>query len=235
MSNENLPQTDASRLTPRFLVLAGLFIAFLVASNIIAVKLISVFGLVLPAAVVIFPVTYLFGDVLTEVYGYRKTRMIIWMGFGANLIVVGAILLAGVIPAAPIWTGQPAYTAILGQTPRLLLGSFTAYLVGEFLNSMVLSRLKLATKGRWLWTRTIGSTLIGQGADSAIFISIAFAAVVPSHILLQMILTQWLFKVAYEIAATPLTYLIVGYLKRSDRVDAFDYNINLNPLRVFET
>ncbi len=235
MSNENSPQTDASRLTPRFLVLAGLFIAFLVASNIIAVKLISVFGLVLPAAVVIFPVTYLFGDVLTEVYGYRKTRMIIWMGFGANLIVVGAIVLAGVIPAAPIWTGQPAYTAILGQTPRLLLGSFTAYLVGEFLNSMVLSRLKLATKGRWLWTRTIGSTLIGQGADSAIFISIAFAAVVPSHILLQMILTQWLFKVAYEIAATPLTYLIVGYLKRSDRVDAFDYNINLNPLRVFET
>lgn len=235
MSNENSPQTDASRLTPRFLVLAGLFIAFLVASNIIAVKLISVFGLVLPAAVVIFPVTYLFGDVLTEVYGYRKTRMIIWMGFGANLIVVGAIVLAGAIPAAPIWTGQPAYTAILGQTPRLLLGSFTAYLVGEFLNSMVLSRLKLATKGRWLWTRTIGSTLIGQGADSAIFISIAFAAVVPSHILLQMILTQWLFKVAYEIAATPLTYLIVGYLKRSDRVDAFDYNINLNPLRVFET
>ena len=227
-------RSETSPFTLRFFIISALFVAFLIASNIIAVKLITVFGLVLPAAVVIFPITYLFGDVLTEVYGYRKTRVVIWLGFAANLIVVLAIMLAGVIPPASLWKGQSAYAAILGQTPRLLLGSFLAYLTGEFLNSIVLSRLKIATRGRWLWTRTIGSTFVGQFADSAIFISISFAGIIPSHVLLQIILTQWLFKVAHEILATPLTYLIVGYLKRIDHVDSYDHGVNLNPLRIFD-
>jgi len=212
-----------------------IFIACLVSANIIAVKLVSIAGLVLPAAVVIFPITYIFGDILTEVYGYQRARLVIWTGFFANLVVVGAIALAQVLPAASFWKGQAAYVQILGQTPRILAGSFAAYLVGEFLNSMVLSRLKLATKGRFLWTRTIGSTLVGQAADSSIFITIAFLGTVPHGALLTLIATQWIFKVAYEIAATPLTYLIVGFLKRRERIDTYDYQVNLNPFRVFDT
>jgi len=225
---------DQPGISPLFFALTGVFIAFLIASNLIAVKLVSIFGMVLPAAVVIFPVTYIFGDVLTEVYGYRRMRMVIWLGFLANLLVVGAISLAQLLPAASFWKGQSAYVAILGQTPRLLLGSFAAYLAGEFLNSLVLSRMKLLTKGRFLWTRTIGSTAVGQLADTGIFITIAFIGTVSGHSLLQLMIDQWLFKVIYEIAATPLTYLVVGYLKRKEKIDTFDYHTNLNPLRVFD-
>jgi len=227
--------TEPGRITPLLFAVSAVFIAFLIAANIIAVKLVSIAGLILPAAVVIFPITYIFGDVLTEVYGFKRARLVIWVGFLANLVVVGAIALAQVLPAASFWKGQAAYVQILGQTPRILAGSFAAYLVGEFLNSMVLSRLKLATKGRFLWTRTIGSTLVGQAADSSIFITIAFAGTIPHGALLSLIVTQWLFKVAYEIAATPLTYLIVGYLKRRERIDTYDYQVSLNPFRVFDT
>ena len=226
---------EKSKFTRLFFVIAALFVSCLIVSNIIAVKLVSIFGMVLPAAVVIFPITYLFGDVLTEVYGYRMTRFVIWVGFAANLFVVFAIWIAQILPPAGFWKGQQAYVQILGQTPRILGGSFLAYLTGEFLNSLVLSRLKLLTKGRFLWTRTIGSTLVGQLADSAIFISIAFVGTIPSGALVQLIVTQWLFKVAYETVATPLTYAIVGFLKRRDQIDSYDYDVKLNPLRVFDT
>ena len=227
--------TEPGRITPLLFAVSAVFIAFLIAANIIAVKLVSIAGLILPAAVVIFPITYIFGDILTEVYGFKRARLVIWTGFAANLVVVGAIALAQVLPAASFWKGQGAYAQILGQTPRILAGSFAAYLVGEFLNSMVLSRLKLATNGRFLWTRTIGSTLVGQAADSSIFITIAFAGAIPHGALLSLIVTQWLFKVVYEIAATPLTYLIVGYLKRREKIDTYDYQVSLNPFRVFDT
>ena len=226
---------EKSKFTRLFFVIAALFVSCLIVSNIIAVKLVSIFGMVLPAAVVIFPITYLFGDVLTEVYGYRMTRFVIWVGFAANLFVVFAIWIAQILPPAGFWKGQQAYVQILGQTPRILGGSFLAYLTGEFLNSLVLSRLKLLTKGRFLWTRTIGSTLVGQLADSVIFISIAFVGTIPSGALVQLIVTQWLFKVAYETVATPLTYAIVGFLKRRDQIDSYDYDVKLNPLRVFDT
>ncbi len=227
--------TEPGRITPLLFAVSTLFIACLIAANLIAVKLVSIAGLVLPAAVVIFPITYIFGDILTEVYGFKRARLVIWTGFAANLVVVAAIALAQALPPASFWKGQAAYVEILGQTPRILAGSFAAYLVGEFLNSMVLSRLKLATKGRFLWTRTIGSTLVGQAADSAIFITIAFAGTIPHGELLALIATQWLFKVAYEIAATPLTYLIVGFLKRRERIDTYDYAVSLNPFRIFDT
>lgn len=223
-----------SKFTPLFFIVSAVFVSCLIAANIVAVKLVSIAGLVLPAAVVVFPVTYIFGDILTEVYGYRMARLVIWLGFGANLIVVGIIMLAQILPPAPFWKEQAAYVAVLGQTPRILAGSFLAYLAGEFLNSMVLSRLKLATKGRYLWTRTIGSTIVGQFADSIIFITVAFAGTVTEPSLVHLILAQWLFKVAYETAATPLTYLIVGSLKRRERLDTFDYETNLNPLRLFD-
>lgn len=131
--------------------------------------------------------------------------------------------------AAPFWTQQAAYNAILGFTPRLLLASFIAYLVGEFTNSFVLARLKIATKGRWLWTRTIGSTFIGEGLDTVIFISIAFWGIIPASLMLQAILTQWMFKVVYEVIATPFTYWVVGFLKRRENLDTYDYKTNFNP------
>ena len=203
-----------------FVVVTAVFVTCLITANIIAVKLISLFGLIVPAGVIIFPLSYIVGDVLTEVYGYDQARRVIWLGFFCNLIVVVAIWVGLVLPAADFWDGQAAYERILGYTPRLLGASFLAYLVGEFSNAYVLARMKIATQGRWLWTRTIGSTLVGQGLDSLVFITVAFAGTIPSAGLLTAVLTQWLVKTAYEILATPLTYAAVGFLKREERIEA---------------
>jgi uncharacterized integral membrane protein (TIGR00697 family) len=215
-----------------FLAVVALFIATLIASNIVAVKLIEVWGQVLPAAIVIFPLSYIIGDVLTEVYGYRQARRAIWLGFMSNLVVVVAIVIAGALPAAGFWQNQEAFDVILGQTPRILAASFAAYLVGEFANAYVLAKLKIATEGRMLWLRTIASTLIGQGLDSAIFITIAFAGVMPGGVLIQLIVVQWLVKSAYEAVATPLTYGAVGFLKRKEGVDVYDRDTRFNPLLI---
>lgn len=219
------------RLTPSFLVITTLFVTLLIASNVMAVKLIVLAGVVLPAAIVIFPLSYIFGDVLTEVYGYAQARRVIWLGFVCNLVFVGAIHFGQVLPAPEFWTGQSAYETILGFTPRVLAASFAAYLVGEFANSVVLARLKVATGGRYLWMRTIGSTLVGQGLDSMVFITLAFAGT-PNMDLSTVIVSQWFVKVTYEALATPITYVIVGWLKRREGLDAFDYETNFNPLAV---
>jgi uncharacterized integral membrane protein (TIGR00697 family) len=202
----------------RFLMVVAVFVTCLIAANITAVKLVDLFGLVLPAAIFIFPLSYITGDVLTEVYGYRQARRVIWLGFLCNVIVVAAIWIAQVLPAASFWDGQKAYERILGYTPRILMASFLAYLVGEFANSFVLAKMKLATQGRWLWLRTIGSTIVGQGLDSLVFIALAFAGTIPVHALTQAIVVQWLAKSAYEAAVTPFTYLVVNFLKRNRRV-----------------
>ncbi len=224
-----------------FNMITAIFVTTLIISNIIAVKLVDIFGLILPAAVILFPVTYIFGDVLTEVYGYARARQVIWTGFLCNLLVVIAIWIAGRIPAAPVWTAgvfqdpnsaQEAYQAILGFAPRLLVASFIAYLAGEFLNSFVLAKLKVKTAGRFLWVRTIASTLFGEGADSALFITTAFLGILPTAALGQLILSQWLFKVAYEILATPLTYLVVNALKRVEREDYYDRDTDFNPVKL---
>jgi hypothetical protein len=222
-----------------FTFIAMIFVTVLVISNIIAVKLISIWGLILPAAVILFPISYIFGDILTEVYGYANARKVIWTGFFCNLLAVLAIWVGGILPSAAFWsvgsfstaeTAQQAYSAILGFTPRLLVASFIAYLVGEFLNSFILAKLKLKTKGKFLWIRTIGSTIIGEGADSSIFITLAFWNVLPTNALFTAILSQWLFKVAYETIATPLTYLIVNFLKKKENEDYFDRSTNFNPV-----
>jgi uncharacterized integral membrane protein (TIGR00697 family) len=219
------------RATPWLVVVTALFVTSLLTANIIAVKLVALGGLVVPAGVVIFPLSYIFGDVLTEVYGYRQARRVIWLGFLCNLLMVAAIWVGGLLPAASFWDGQPAYERILGFTPRLLAASFAAYLVGEFANSYVLARLKIATRGRWLWTRTFGSTLVGQGHDSAVFITLAFAGIMPgADALLSAVLTQWLLKSAYEIVVTPLTYVVVGFLKRAEGLDTYDHDTQFNPL-----
>lgn len=222
-------------MSPLLLALSGLFIAVLLTSNLIAVKIVAFGFLTLPAAVIVFPLSYLFGDVLTEVYGYAVTRRVIWLGFVCNLVFVVFIVAAGALPGAPgLWTAgdQAAYARILGFAPRLLLASFVAYVVGEFLNSFVMARLKIATQGRWLWTRTIGSTLVGQGVDSAIFITGAFLGILPASVLFRTILSQWAFKTAYEIVATPLTYAVVSFLKRRERQDPFDIGTDFNPFRL---
>jgi uncharacterized integral membrane protein (TIGR00697 family) len=223
------------KATAWFVVVTALFVTTLLTANIIAVKLVDLAGIVVPAAIVIFPLSYIFGDVLTEVYGYRQARRVIWLGFFCNLVMVVAVWVGQVLPPAAFWEGQAAYEQILGFTPRLLVASFTAYLVGEFANSYVLARLKIATRGRWLWTRTIGSTLVGEGLDSLVFITLAFAGVIPTvEGLLSTVVTQWLLKTAYEVVATPLTYAVVAFLKRVEGLDVYDYDTNFNPLLVTE-
>jgi uncharacterized integral membrane protein (TIGR00697 family) len=221
-----------------FPFISAMFVTTLIVSNIIAVKLVTLGGLFLPAAVILFPIAYIFGDILTEVYGYRRARQVIWTGFLGNLIAVIAIWIAGLLPAAPFWSAgifstpegaQAAYDAILGFAPRLLLASFSAYLIGEFLNSFVLAKLKVRTGGRHLWLRTISSTLIGEGADSLVFITVAFYGIFPPAALGQAMVSQWAFKVAFEVLATPLTYWAVNSLKRAEGVDFYDRETNFNP------
>jgi queuosine precursor transporter len=215
------------KATNRLLVIAALFVTCLITANIIAVKVTSFGSILLPAAFIVFPVSYIFGDILTEVYGYRWARRIIWLGFACNLVFVVFAYLGGLLPSAPFWSGQSAYQAILGYTPRLLLASFAGYLAGEFANSLVMSRLKIVTKGRFLWTRTVSSTVIGQGLDSVIFLTIAFINT-PSYTP-WLYLYHWSAKVIIEVVATPLTYLIVGYLKRVEKLDTFDQGVSYNP------
>jgi uncharacterized integral membrane protein (TIGR00697 family) len=216
----------------RFLTCAAVFITCLLTANIIAPKLVSVAGITVSVAVIIFPVSYIFGDVLTEVWGYAAARRIIWLGFACNALMVLAIWVGGEIPPAPIWPGQAAYVEILGQSPRILLASFAGYLVGEFTNAFVLARLKILTSGRWLWLRTIGSTVLGQALDTAVFVALAFGGTVPAPVLLGIVGGQWAIKVVYESLATPLTYVTVTWLKAQERVDTFDYDTDFNPMRL---
>ncbi len=228
--NEETKPAPSSGYSVRFVVLVAVFVSCLIAANITAVKLVVLGGLILPAAIVVFPISYIVGDVLTEVYGYGRARRVIWLGFLCNLVVVCAIFLGQVLPAAPFWDGQAAYERILGYAPRILMASFLAYLVGEFANAYVLARMKVATGGRWLWARTVGSTLVGQGLDSLVFMTAAFAGSIPSSALAEAVVVQWLAKTAYEAAATPLTYLVVGHLKRREGLDVFDRETRFNPL-----
>ncbi len=224
--------TDDLKYSGLFVVVVAVFVTCLITANLIAVKLIDVAGWIMPAGVLVFPISYIAGDVLTEVYGYRQARRVIWLGFFCNAVVVGAILLGQAMPPAPVWDGQAAYERILGSTPRILAASFLAYLVGEFANSFVLAKMKIATGGRWLWTRTIGSTVVGEGLDSLVFILVAFSGIIPSGGLASAVLTQWFIKTGYEVIATPLTYCVVGFLKRREGIDFFDHRTRFNPLLI---
>ncbi len=214
-----------------FVIFSALFVTCLLTANIIGGKMVG-FGFVsLPAAVVLFPFSYIFGDILTEVYGYRQARQIIWLGFACNLVFVFFAWIGQILPSATLWTNQDAYVAILGNTPRLLAASFLGYLVGEFANSFVLARMKLLTKGRWLWARTIGSTIVGEGLDTIIFDVGAFAGM--PFFTPMIIVYHWTAKVLIEVAATPATYAAVNRLKRYEGVDTFDRNTNFSPFAVW--
>lgn len=213
-----------------FVIIVAVFVTCLIVANIIAVKLVGIYGLVIPAGTIVFPLSYICGDVLTEVYGYRRARQVIWLGFGCNLLAVVAIWLGQELPGAVFWDAQAAYERILGFTPRLLLASFIAYLFGQFSNSWVMAKMKIWTQGRNLWARTIGSTVVGEGLDSLIFVLIAFTGIIPAAGMLSAIITQWLFKVAYEALVTPLTYLVVNFLKQQEGLDVYDRDTSFNPL-----
>jgi uncharacterized integral membrane protein (TIGR00697 family) len=212
-----------------FAFVASAFVATLLISNIAAQKLIPIGAFVFTGGILLFPVTYIFGDVLTEVYGYARARQIIWAGFGANLLMAAFLALVVALPPAPGWELQEAFAAALGLVPRIVGASVVAYWIGEFANSFVLAKLKIRTKGRYLWTRTIGSTLIGQALDTVVFVLIAFGGIMPASLLVTVAWSGYLFKVAYEAAATPLTYLIVAWLKRREGVEVFDYETNFTP------
>ena len=212
-----------------FLYIAILFVAVLLVSNTVAVKLVAIGPFVFAGAIFIFPISYIFGDVLTEVYGYRATRKVIWTGFAALVFMSLAYLFVELLPAPAFWTGQEAYSAILGFAPRIVAASIVAFFFGELCNSYVLSRMKVAMEGRALWMRTIGSTVVGEGIDSVIFAVIAFAGTVPRAVLGTIIWSGYLFKVAYEVLATPITYAVVAWLKRAEGIDVYDRHIAYSP------
>ena len=220
------------------MLIVAAFIAALLTSNIIAVRIVSlgdapvVGEIIATSAIVIFPISYIVGDVLTEVYGYAAARRVIWAGFAANLVMVIAIYAGGLLPAASFWEDQAAYDTILGFTGRLLIASFIAYVIGSFTNAYILARLKIRTQGRLLWVRTIASTIGGQGLDTFFFTFIAFVGVLSIGDVWRIFYIEWLLKVLYESAATPLTYAVVGYLKRREGIDVYDETTNMNPLAV---
>jgi uncharacterized integral membrane protein (TIGR00697 family) len=220
------------KISYRLVIIIAVFITCLITANIIAVKIISLGPIVLPAAIFVFPVSYIFGDILTEVYGYRVARRVIWLGFACNLLFVFFAWIGQILPPAGFWEGQGAYVSILGYTPRLLSASIAGYLAGEFVNSFVLSRMKILTKGRWLWSRTIGSTVVGQAFDTSLFITLAFIGT-PSFAPI-MIFNHWWAKVLIEAIATPATYAIVGWLKQKEGIDTYDYKTSYNPFLMTE-
>ena len=218
------------KISYRLVIVTGIFVTSLITANIIAVKVISLGPVILPAAIFVFPLSYIFGDILTEVYGYRWARRVIWLGFICNLIFVFFAWVGQILPPATFWEGQEAYESILGYTPRLLVASFAGYLAGEFANSVILAKLKILTRGRWLWIRTIGSTVVGQGLDTLIFITLAFIST-PSFVPI-MILYHWLAKTIIEAVATPFTYTVVNSLKNKEAIDTYDYETSFNPFSI---
>ena len=211
-------------------VLTGLFVGVLILSNVLAVKMVRLGPFVFDGGTLLFPLSYIFGDVLTEVYGYKASRKVIWTGLAMLGIMSLNLALIGSLPADPSWTLQEAYDGILGVVPRIAAASVLGYFAGEWSNSVVLSRMKVATKGRMLWARTIGSTLVGELADTLIFVLVAFGGEYPAAVLVAMILSNYLFKCGIEVAFTPLTYAVVGFVKRREGEDAFDVGVSYSPL-----
>jgi uncharacterized integral membrane protein (TIGR00697 family) len=234
----------------KLVIIAAVAVTVLLVSNIIAIKPVTLLTLpfnfigsdlfVVSAAIVCFPVGYIISDILTEVYGFRVARGVIWLGFVCNLLMVVLFWVGGMIPGAVFWENQEEYQTILGATGWIMLGSFVAYIVGEFTNAVVMVLLKNRTQGRYLWLRTISSTVVGQGIDSILFFTIAFGVsglwIGPDGSWLPVFnaaICAWIAKSVYEIIATPLTYIVVGWLKRTERMDVYDAPRSLNPFGVF--
>lgn len=215
--------------------ITAVFCTVLVVSNVSAIKPLSIPGLpfvLMDGGNLLFPISYIFGDILVEVYGYAQSRRIIWLGFALNVFAAATFSLVALLPPAPGWEMQAAFSSILLQTPRVVLGSVVAFWCGSFLNAWIMAKMKIWTSGKHLWMRTIGSTLAGEGVDSLLFTSIAFGGVWPLALVGQVICWNFVLKTGYEILATPLTYFIVHRLKRAERADPFDAHIDFSPFRL---
>lgn len=213
----------------------GLFVAVLMISNIASTKITSLGPFVFDGGTILFPLSYIFGDILTEVYGFKGARRIIWAGFGALLLMVLTITTVGIMPAAGGWDYQESYENILMLTPRLGLASFLGYLTGSFTNSVILSRLKVKMAGQKLWVRTIASTLVGEGFDTVIFCLVAFLGVLPPDVLWVLIVSNYIFKVAIEVLLTPLTYKVVAFYKRHETEDVYDHDVEYEIFSIRKT
>ena len=223
-----------NKVSVLFMLAGILFATCLLISNILASKIMMVGPWAAPAGVLIFPLAYIINDVIAEVWGYQKARLIIWAGFGVNVLAVVFFSAGIVVPAAPFWTGQEAFATALGSTPRIVTASLLAYLLGSFLNAYVMSKFKVLTRGKGFSVRAVLSTLVGEGADSLIFITVAFAGIFPLNAILSMIATQALIKTIYEIAVLPLTIWVVKKVKAVEGIDTFDYSVSYNPFRLKE-
>jgi uncharacterized integral membrane protein (TIGR00697 family) len=210
--------------------LIQVFVVVLLISNLVAAKLVPIGPLRVSAAQMLFPITYIFGDIFTEVYGYAASRKAIWRGFYSSILMAAIGLFAIWLPPAPEWHNQQAFETIFGVVPRIVAGSLLAFWLGEFANSYTLARLKLLTKGKYLWTRTVGSTVVGQAVDTTVVVSFIYYDQ-PIGIILNVIFSGYVFKVAYEVLATPLTYAIVNFLKRKEGIDTFDEGTNFSPFK----
>lgn len=215
-----------------FDLVMAIFVAVLLISNVASSKILDLGPFTFDGGTILFPISYIFGDILTEVYGYSRSRRVIWIGFGCAVLMALVFAIVGALPPAEGWRGQEAYMTILGQTPRIVLGSLIAYFTGEFSNSYTLAKMKVFTHGRWLWTRTIGSTIVGEGVDTLLFVLIAFYGLYNPSLLLSIIISNYLFKTGFEALVTPLTYLVVNNLKRVENEDYYDVDTDFNPFRV---
>jgi len=226
---------SASRQDYKYLdLITALFVAVLLISNVASVKIMQLGPFTFDGGTILFPISYVFGDILTEVYGYRRSRRVIWTGFGCTGLMAVVLAIVGWLPPAAGWENQAAYRAILGQTPRIVLGSLVAYTAGEFSNSYTLARIKILTHGRWLWLRTIGSTLVGQAVDTLLFVTIAFAGTFSAALLWNIVVSNYVFKVGVEAVMTPVTYRVANFLKRAEHEDVYDVGTDFNPFKLGE-
>ena len=207
----------------------ALFVAVLLISNVASTKIVDLWFFTFDGGTLLFPLSYIFGDILTEVYGYGRSRKVIWLGFASALLMSLVFILVGKMPSARGWENQEAYEKILGLTPRIVLASLAAYFSGEFSNSFVLAKMKILTRGRHLWMRTIGSTLVGELVDTLLFVMIAFGGTLSAGLLWTVVVSNYVFKTAVEALFTPLTYWIVRVLKRAEGADYYDLHTNFSP------
>ena len=223
----NNTQGSPFRLLP---FISSIFVGVLILSNILATKMVQLGPFVFDGGTLLFPISYIFGDVLTEVYGYKQSRKVIWTGFAMLILATLNIWIIGALPAEESWTLQSDFNNILLQMPRIAIASILGYFSGEYSNSVVLSKLKVHTKGKHLWMRTIGSTLVGELLDSVIFVAVAFAGIYDTSVLIVMAFSNYLFKTCIEAVFTPITYAVIAFTKKQEQIDVFDIGETYNPL-----
>lgn len=215
-----------------FDIILGLFVAVLLISNIASTKILDLGPFTFDGGTILFPIIYIFGDILTEVYGYKATRRVIWTGFASALLMSVVLIIVGKLPAAEDWGYQESYNSILGLTSRIVIASLIAYWIGEFSNSYIMAKMKVKMQGKKLWMRTIGSTIVGEGFDTVIFVMIAFWGVLPGSLIISVIISNYIFKVGFEVLATPLTYYITKKFKQKENVDFYDSDTDFNPFKI---